>query len=101
MANNVTKISVSADRMKSNHDDIKKMRNDLTVDSDEIMEIVDSMAEFWQGPAYETFRNSIINGLESFKGLASYMDSFLDAYAEANKQYKDTERKVYNYVHDL
>lgn len=101
MADNVTKIKVSADHMESNYDSLSSLRNKLTDNSKEIMDLVKFIGTFYQGPAYDAFVNAVSNGMESIKEFSSYMDNFLDAYSEADKKYKETERKVYNYVHDL
>ena len=56
MATTVTKLKVSDEHMKSNYDSLSEMRNKLTDNSEEIMELVENIGTFYQGPAYEVWR---------------------------------------------
>lgn len=100
MAGNVEKLKVSDDHMKENYDSLVELRNKLATDMDSVMDVVDLLNADYQGYGYNEFRNAVIKGIESVKELSTYMDTFLNAYANSIDTYRATEREVYNMIHD-
>ena len=95
------KLSVSADRMKADYDAMKDKVDNLVVNSNEILDIVNRLSQVYSGPAYETFKDTMNNGIEQLQALLKFWESYLNTFQEADKTYKDTERKVYDFVHGI
>lgn len=95
------RLKVSADNMKNDHEQMKERVDQLISNANEIRDLVHQLNQYYEGPAYETFKTVMSNGLDKLNELMNFWNNYLNSFEEADKSYKELERKVYDYVHDL
>ena len=95
------RLKVSADNMKSDYEQMKEKIDKLDSNANEIIDLLEELNNYYEGPAYDTFRNVVKAGLDQLEQLSKFWKNYINSFQEADKCYKDTERKVYDTVHDI
>lgn len=92
-------LEVSDSQMKSDIDAMRTEIEKLNTDAEGLEELLGELSQHYSGPAYETFRNTILEGLEALRELINFWQQYIEAFQGAEKVYIDAERAVYNDVH--
>lgn len=95
------RLKVSSDSMKSDYEKMKTLIDKLTANSNEVLDLVEKLSQYYSGPAYETFKQTVYDGTAQMEALLGFWEGYVNAYQEADEKYKNTEKTVYDAIHAL
>ena len=78
-------LKVSSDGLKNDYEAMKELINKLTENSNEIIDLVERLSQYFSGPVYETFKQTVYDGTAQMEALMTFWEKYVNAYQESEK----------------
>lgn len=84
-------IKVSEQHMAKDSKNVSDELTNLKADIRRLSASMDELAACWEGPAWNTFQDSVNSSIEEMSEIISFIAGFLDELDEAKELYKRCE----------
>lgn len=86
-------VRVSAEKMKRDGIKIDSYIDNMQADINSLAEAMHDLAVCWEGPAWNTFQNSVADSITEMEGVCKFLSTFITDLSKAESIYRKCENE--------
>lgn len=94
-------IKVSTDRLHQDRDRISDEVNGLGKAVEQLADVMQSLGQTWEGPAWQTFQGQVASDIENMTEICKNLGTYLQHIEYAGKEYAQCETIVERAIRSL
>ena len=91
-------LKVSASKMASDVEEMKKLIDELPMRIDEIETSMKKLSSCWEGEAWEAFQNQVNSDISNMNEMYNFLNKYLHVFGNAKGEYLRKEKDIYGRI---